>query len=128
MLEKYIHSRRSLFHTAQAIKKGKITIGFVGGSITEPENGKRWSDKIVDWFVFHYPGLIVNVENAAKGATGSLSAVFRVDQDILAQDCDLVFVETTVNDGPKAWGNCREGLLRKLLSADRLALSGQLDQ
>lgn len=118
-LERYIRPGRPLRHTVEAIKRGKITIGFVGGSITEPANGTRWSDKTADWFVLNYPEVSVNVENAAKGATGSLSAVFRIEEDINACGCDLVLVETAVNDGPDAWGACREGILRKLLKDDR---------
>ena len=115
----YIHARRPLYHTAEAIRRGHITIGFIGGSITEPvADGHRWSGKIVDWFVAEFPGLIVDEENAAKGATGSLNAILRVEDDILAYNCDLVFVETAVNDGEKAWGACREGILRKLMKND----------
>ena len=119
MMESYIRSRRPLSHFAEAIRRGAITVGFVGGSITEPEAGRRWSDKLVDWLIYRHPGLTVNVENAAKGATGSLSAIFRVEEDILNCGCDIVFVETAVNDGPPAFGACREGLLRKLLRQDR---------
>jgi len=116
-MTKYIRCRSKLTHTAEALQRGKITIGYIGGSITEPEHGKRWSDKVTDWFVSEHPGLIVNEENAALGATGSLSHVFRMDEDILPCGCDLVFVETVVNDGPDAYGACREGILRKLLRA-----------
>ena len=115
MENEFIRRRAPLPHYAEAIRRGKITVGFVGGSITEPENGKRWSDKVADWLVATHPGLDVTVENAAKGATGSLSAVFRVDRDILPCPCDIVFVETSVNDSSSAFGACREGLLRKLL-------------
>ena len=117
-LDAYVKARRPLSHTAEAVKRGHITIGFVGGSITEPENGKRWSDKVADWFVAEYPNVVVDVENAAKGATGSLSAILRIEDDILAYQCDLVFVETAVNDGENAWGACREGILRKLMKND----------
>ncbi len=113
--ERYIHARRPLWHAAEAIRRGQITIGFVGGSITEPDKSRRWSDKIVDWFVAQYPGVTINVENAAKGATGSLSAILRIEEDIIACGCDLVFVETAVNDGEAVWGAGREGILRKLL-------------
>lgn len=104
----YIRQRAGLPHLKKALEKGKLTIGFLGGSITEPADGKRWSDKIVDWFALNYPEVTLNVENAAKGATGSLSAVFRMDTDLMVYDCDIVFVETAVNDGPGAWGACRE--------------------
>ena len=119
MLTDYIRARRPLWHYAQALKRGKLTVGFVGGSITEPSHGQRWSDKLVDDIIYTHPGLTVNVENAAKGATGSLSAIFRVDRDVLPYDCDIVFVETAVNDDPEARGACREGLIRKLLADGR---------
>jgi hypothetical protein len=122
---KYFRKRQPLWHMRQAVERGKITIGFLGGSITEPIEEpwqeKRWSNKVVNWFVGAFPGLIVNVENAAKGATGSLNALFRVEHDIISRGCDLVFIEYAVNDGgpSEARGYFREGLLRKLLSADQ---------
>lgn len=117
--ESYIQARRPLYHTSQAIRRGHITLGFIGGSITEPvDDGRRWSDKVVDWFVAEFPGLKVDVENIAKGAAGSLNAVLRVEKDVLAWNCDLVLVETAVNDGEEAWGACREGILRKLMKND----------
>lgn len=112
-----IMERSALRRTHAAIARGKITIGFVGGSITDPEKADRWSDKICNWFVYHFPGLIVNVENAAKGATGSAFAIFRVDQDIIPHGCDLIFWECAVNDDepPHIRRRLREGVLRKLL-------------
>lgn len=112
----YIKARRPLWHTAEAVRRGHITIAFVGGSITEPAGGRRWSDKVADWFVARYPGLTVDVENAAKGATGSLSAILYVDDSVISCKPDLVLVETAVNDGENAWGACREGVIRKLLA------------
>jgi hypothetical protein len=124
-IEQFIRQRRPLWHMKQAIGRGKITIGFLGGSITEPIeeswNGKRWSDKVVNWFVGSFPDLIVNVENAAKGATGSQSAIFRVEEDIIDRGCDIVFIEYAVNDGGPAdlRSCCREGLIRKLLNSEK---------
>ena len=121
-IEKFVRRRQPLRHLVKALERGKITIGFLGGSITEPIeepwNGKRWSDKVVNWFVGAFPGLTVNVENAAKGATGSQSAIFRVEDDIINRSCDLVFVEYAVNDGGPSdlRSFCREGLIRKLLN------------
>jgi len=115
----YSINRHPLWHTAEAIRRGHITVGFVGGSITEPEDGQRWPDKVIDWLVETYPEVTVDVENAAKGATGSLSSILYVEDEILSHPCDLVFVESAVNDGPNAWKECREGVLRKLLKEDR---------
>lgn len=117
-LSAYYISRRALWHTAQAIRRGHITVGFIGGSITEPESGKRWSEKVINWLVETFPGVAVDVENAAKGATGTLSGILYMDEDILPRGCDLVFVESAVNDHEPAFGPCREGELRRLLAAD----------
>jgi hypothetical protein len=124
-IEQFVRRRQPLRHMMKALDRGRITIGFLGGSITEPIeepwNGKRWSDKVVNWFVGAFPDLIVNVENAAKGATGSQSAIFRVEDDIISRGCDLVFIEYAVNDGGPSdlRSHCREGLIRKLLKDPR---------
>ena len=115
----YICVRGALAHTAKALENGHITVGFVGGSITERADFKRWSDKFLDLLTEKYPGLLINEENAAKGATGCISAIFRAEEDILRYDCDIIFIETSVNDGEPAFGPCREGLLRKLLKKGR---------
>jgi hypothetical protein len=59
-------------------------------------------------------------ENAALGATGSDLAALRAGPEIVARDCDLVFVEYVVNDyGTPAErrNRTREGVLRQLLAA-----------
>lgn len=117
-----IHQHRSPLHrTRKALADGQLTIGFLGGSITDPRPGHNWPAATIRWFVDQYPSCRVTVENAAIGATGSDLAVFRTERDILARGCDLVFVEYAVNDNgiPTARRNrTREGLLRKLLAAD----------
>lgn len=124
-IDLFIRRRQPLWHVKRAIERGRITIGFLGGSITEPIeepwNGKRWSDKVVNWFVGAFPGVVINVENAAKGATGSQSAIFRVEDDIINRGCDIVFVEYAVNDGGPSdiRSHCREGLIRKLLNSEK---------
>ncbi len=118
-MDKYIRVRSDLHNTVAAIRRGKLTIGFVGGSITEPVRGMRWSDKIADWFCLNFPGLELHVENSGKGATGCLSAIMRVEEDIVAYGCDLVFVETAVNDAENTWGPCREGVIRHLLRSGK---------
>lgn len=112
----YFRVRGRLRRTAEAVRRGHVTIAFVGGSITEPANGARWSDKVVDWFVARFPGLTVDVENAAKGATGTLSALLYVEDEVIPYAPDLIFIETAVNDHAPAWGPAREGMLRKLLA------------
>ncbi|HHY82885.1 MAG TPA: SGNH/GDSL hydrolase family protein [Clostridiales bacterium] len=113
-----INYRAPLRNTYNAIKNGKLTIGFIGGSITDPRNGYNWPEFIIRWFVDKYPNVRIVEENAAIGATGSELAVFRAEKDLIDRHCDLVFIEFAVNDAgvPKEKRmRAREGLIRKLL-------------
>lgn len=115
------HHRGSLCRTRQKIQEGALTVGFLGGSITDGRAGHNWPEPVINWLVDTYPGLRIQVENAAIGATGSDLAVFRAKRDIIDRDCDLVFVEYAVNDGgvpTEIRNRTREGLLRKLLADD----------
>jgi hypothetical protein len=97
---------------------GPLTVGFLGGSITDGRVPYNWPEPVVAWLVETFPGVRVAVENAAIGATGSELGVFNAGPHILAHDCDLVFVEYAVNDAgevPVKRARTREGLLRKLL-------------
>ena len=110
-----------LQHTLKAIRNGKLTLGFTGGSITDPRTGWNWPEAVTAWFVEQFPDVRVSVENAAIGATGSDLGLFRAQRDLIDRGCDLVFVEYAVNDqGEPAGkrGRTREGLLRKLLAGE----------
>ncbi|MFC5404124.1 SGNH/GDSL hydrolase family protein [Cohnella soli] len=114
--------RKPMKHTSRAVAAGAITLGFIGGSITDPRSRHNWPEAVIAWFVERYPGLRVFVENAAIGATGSELAVFRAKRDLIDRGCDLVFVDYAVNDGEEPAEKrmrTREGLLRKLLDGDR---------
>jgi hypothetical protein len=103
------------------LKGGELTIGFLGGSITDARAHHNWPEPVIAWFAGRFPNALIRVENAAIGATGSELAVFRAERDIIARGCDLVFVEYAVNDyhaDPVRRGNTREGLLRKLLKGN----------
>ena len=117
-LDVYKH-RGQLKRTMEAIEKGALTIGFIGGSITDPRGKNRWPEPVISWFVKNFPDVRITVENAAIGATGSDLAVFRAERDIVSRNCDLVFVEYAVNDvgepSEKRF-RTREGLLRKILA------------
>ncbi|MDG0813950.1 SGNH/GDSL hydrolase family protein [Cohnella rhizosphaerae] len=114
--------RRGLRRTIECIERGELTIGFLGGSITDGRARQNWPEPVIAWFVDCFPGLKVNVENAAIGATASNLAAFRCERDIIRRGCDLVFIEYAVNDQglPAARRmRAREGLLRQLLSGGR---------
>lgn len=86
----------------EAEKRGKLKIGFLGGSITQgcnptlPENA--YVERVTRWFKERFPNVEVEKINAGVGATGSLIGVHRVERDIIAHKPDLVFVEFAAND------------------------------
>ena len=104
----------------EAEKKGKLKIGFLGGSITQgcnpslPENA--YVERVTRWFKQRFPKVEVERINAGVGATGSLIGVHRVERDIIAHQPDLVFVEFAANDVPPKVNTSisYESLIRKL--------------
>ena len=111
--------RGPLARTTAALAEGQLTLGFIGGSITDGWDN-TWPGPVAAWFARSYPNLVLAAENAAIGASGSDSACVRVDHEIIARGCHLTFVEYSVNDSaiePERRGRTREGLLRKLLAA-----------
>lgn len=111
------HHRNKLNNTKHALENGKLTIGFLGGSITQ-HAFHNWPEPVANWIAEKYPSACIQVENAAIGATGSDLAVFRAQRDIIDRNCDIVFVEYAVNDWNETTerrNRTREGLVRKLL-------------
>lgn len=109
------HPRKGLPNFfAKANKAGsEIKVGYLGGSITA-QNG--WRVKSLAHFQSMFPGAKFSEINAAIGGTGSDLGVFRVQQDVLDQHPDLLFVEFAVNDGgadPKQIIRCMEGIVRQ---------------
>lgn len=113
-----IHQHRGpLPNTQAALGKKSITLGFLGGSITDGRAPHNWPDPVSAWFLETFPDTRVHIENAAIGATGSDSAMFRVARDIIPRGCDLIFIEYAVNDNSidaTQRARSREGLIRKL--------------
>ncbi|MBP3962466.1 SGNH/GDSL hydrolase family protein [Paenibacillus lignilyticus] len=111
--------RNPLVHTRKALSEGRLTVGFIGGSITDARTRHNWPEPVIAWLVEHYPEARIVVENAAIGATGSELAVFRAKRDLIDRGCQLVFIDYAVNDfgdPSDQRRRTREGLLRKLLA------------
>ncbi len=117
-LSKYYRLRNMSAFRRAMLEKKHVTVGFIGGSITDPRGRERWSEFLISRIVADYPDVTVDVENTAIGATGSDYAVLRAEQDIICRGCDIVFVEYAVNDNKietPIRNASREGLIRKLL-------------
>ncbi len=118
-MNRIIKHRKALVNTLNQIKHGEVTIGFIGGSITEQTGCHNWPESVINWFMDSFPDVRINVENAGISGTASDLGVFRVQRDIIDRNCDLVFVEYAVNDWftpTEKRNRTREGLIRKLLS------------
>lgn len=117
---KIVNRRGELAGFLNALKGEKVTVGFIGGSITEAANESNWPEFIRSWFVRRFPSKRLFMENAAIGGTSSLSGLMRAKRDLIDVNCDLVFVEYAVND-PMSRADfhrkTREGLLRNLLKS-----------
>lgn len=111
--------RSSLPHARAALQNGTLTVGFIGGSITETRDMYRsYSDHVSNGIAAAFPDARIIFQNAGIGATGSSLGAFRVKQDIIDKGCDLLFIEYAVNDnGTEANRRmaAREGLLRQVL-------------
>lgn len=115
-----LRHRRPLTRTRAAIAAGRLTVGFLGGSITAPKTGTRWPEPFAGWLAARFPHTRMVLENAALGATGSDLAAFRAQPEVIARGCDLVFVEYAVNDQGTTTARrtrTREGVLRQLIAA-----------
>lgn len=106
--------RGGLPHFFSKLQKGEeVTIAYLGGSITAQEGWRVLSHK---WFEEQYPDARISGINAAIGGTGSNLGVFRLQNDVLIEKPDLVFVEFAVNDAgaaPDLIVRSMEGIVRQ---------------
>ncbi len=106
----------------RALNGEEITVGFLGGSITQgcnpslPKNA--YVERVYKWFQETFPETKINKINVGVGATGSLIGVHRVEKDLLVHKPDLIFVEFAANDvPPKEKTNLSyESLIRRILT------------
>lgn len=95
-----------------------IRVAYLGGSITAAPG---WRVKSLEWLRERYPARSFEEIHAAIGGTGSDLGVFRLEQDVLRHDPDLLFVEFAVNDGgaaPDRIHQAMEGIVRQAWQTD----------
>lgn len=113
-----------LTRLAQAMRKAqngeKITVGVIGGSITEKYSASKYeycyASHVQSWWEKRFPDTKVNFVNAGIGGTTSYLGVHRVEEDLLYAKPDVVVVEFSVNDGnDNFFKKSYDNLVRKIM-------------
>ncbi|CAM3100731.1 SGNH/GDSL hydrolase family protein [Rariglobus hedericola] len=105
---------------AKAQRGEPVTLGFIGGSITQgaiaTKPANRYVNRVADWWKTTFPHTRFTLVNAGIGATNSLYGSLRAQRDLLSRSPDFVVVDFAVNDkaGPEL-AESYEGLVRQIL-------------
>lgn len=107
----------------EVLKKEKIKIAFLGGSITQgfnsTEYAKCYAHRTYLWFKNRFDKSEVEYINAGIGATGSIIGVHRAYEQVIEKNPDIVFVDAAVNDSNTENEKISyESLIRKLISLE----------
>ena len=106
---------------AAAQRGENVTIGYIGGSITEggssTSEDKRFVNIASRYFADTFgTGMNVKFVNAGWAGTSSVVGNIRVDNDLFSQNCDIIFIEFAVNDqGDERFKKSYESLVKKCL-------------
>lgn len=95
-----------------------VTIGFLGGSITQNAEKEGFIEALRSWVAKKYPAARVRTFNAGVPATNSNWGAARVAHDVLVEKPDAVFVEFAVNDGERDSRSDMERIVRRILQAE----------
>lgn len=108
---------------SQALNGEKITVAYLGGSITEGVGGTPdtcYAKLSYNYIAKNY-GTGNNVEyvNAGVSGTPSILGNLRVQKDVLDKNADIVFIEFAVNDGmEQLYKESYESLVRTVLQQE----------
>lgn len=105
----------------RAVQGEELTIGFLGGSITQgslsTQPGNAYAFRVYQWFVDTFPKSKFHYVNGGIGGTDSLYGVARAVTDVLMYRPDFVVVDFSVNDLEVPFRQeTYEGVVRKLLA------------
>lgn len=109
-----VQVRKGVGNFIEKVKGGQsVKVAYLGGSITEMDGWRRLSR---EWLQSRYPSASIAEIAAAVSGSGSGLGVYRIGQDVLAHDPDLLFVEFATNDANAApesiWRNF-DGIVRQ---------------
>lgn len=107
----------------RAIRGEKLTIGFLGGSITQGSLSSKptlcYAYRVFDWWKQTFPQAEFTYVNAGIGGTTSHFGAARVQSDLLAYEPDFVIVEYSVNDeSNEHFEETYEGLVRTIYQSE----------
>ena len=107
MLDRALTNSGNRARLANAMRRAQngeeLTIGFIGGSVTEGAFASNYEKTsyaglTYAWWAKTFPKAKFTFVNAGYGGTSSLYGVHRVQNDVLKYDPDFVVVEFGVND------------------------------
>ena len=119
-MEKYDLTRiKNLMRRAQAGEE--LTIGFLGGSITQgslaTEHKNTYAYRVFTWWKETFPKAEFHYVNGGIGGTTSHFGVARAVSDVLMYQPDFVVIDFSVNDKPNDFfKETYEGVLLKVLT------------
>lgn len=122
--EKGLVNRGNWYRIKECMRRARggdrITVGFLGGSITQGAvssyHSNCYAHKVFEWWEEKFPKSAFTYANAGIGGTTSHFGVSRVERDLLVYRPDMVFVEFSVNDeNTEFFKETYEGLIRRVL-------------
>lgn len=111
------------YRLKNAIEKAKsgedVTIAYIGGSITEGDHlPTSYAERTYNYFVetFAKDSEKCHYVNAGISGTPSVLGSLRLENDVLSQNPDIVFIEYAVNDGSEdIYYDAYESIIRECL-------------
>ncbi len=99
-----LNGNDALNNFAAKVKAGEdVNVVYYGGSVTAGSGASvadttSWRGLISTWLGINAPNSTVTNINSAIGGTGSHFGFYRLDEAVLANDPDLLFIEYSIND------------------------------
>lgn len=109
MISKSLEKTGNIARFAKVFEKAAngepITVGFIGGSITQgaisgAQRQNCWARVTTQWIQKQFPNTDVTYVNAGIGGTPSDYGNFRAESHLFSYEPDIIFIEFSVNDNP----------------------------
>lgn len=100
----YINYRDPLANTYRRLTEDKkLKAVYFGGSVTAGYGSSNaglysWQSLSSAWLKSNFPEANISVVNTAIGESGTYLGTYRLEQDVIAQNPDLLFIEYAIND------------------------------